>query len=621
MESRLLFVLGMIGMLLSDYLYAQYEDFEIFDEDDAMIIDHLKMLEEHPLDINTVTREGLAIFPFLNEMQIDTLLSNRPYRHLSEVASIISPDIFQALAPFITIKKRYRTPKGNVTTRLCAIPENMRGYREKYYLGSKYDLYGRIRFAMGDDITCGLLSHKDAGERSATDHYTGFVQWDSGHHRLIAGTYTLHYGEGLALSHGWYGGRSSYPIAPLKTTKWTGKSFLSSSENKGFAGIFWETIWGSRLILSGFYSHTLLDAIPADNRAGVTGLDRDGYHRTETEANRKDLLLKTAYGGSMVLRLNSRSRVGLSHIRSNYKPDFICDKQQYELFNVLHNRVNISSLYYDISLMHITMSGELALSSTRSIAQQYGFVLSDDKWSLGGKWWHIPNSYHAPDGQAFLNAAPAPHGIQGYYCGISGSVASGITFNGYWQIENRLWRSYFSELPTQKKWYFLQLAIRIDRETDIALHYRHALTELSRHALRFQYDKKISSRLSLQGRFENVFETLAHKEGINLYQDLKIRLLTAIYLQARYSSFQTADYDVRIYEYENDLPGCYSMYALYGRGNKCYLILRWQPAEFLTIWLKYRRLYFDGVETIGTGFAEIQGDIRRDIRVQVQFSF
>jgi hypothetical protein len=116
-------------------------------------------------------------------------------------------------------------------------------------------------------------------------------------------------------------------------------------------------------------------------------------------------------------------------------------------------------------------------------------------------------------------------------------------------------------------------------------------------------------------------ESLYQKEGINLYQDIKIELFNSLMVQGRYSSFQTADYDVRIYEYENDIPGCYGMVALYGKGNKCYLMLRWQPFKTISLWLKYRRLYFEGVENIGTGYSEITGDIRRDIRFQIHISF
>jgi hypothetical protein len=176
-------------------------------------------------------------------------------------------------------------------------------------------------------------------------------------------------------------------------------------------------------------------------------------------------------------------------------------------------------------------------------------------------------------------------------------------------------------MPEQKKWYFLQISWQYDRETEIVLHYRYAYTNLSRHALRFDYNKKISRGLFLRGRIEKVIESLQQKEGINLYQDIKIKLFNSLYLQGRYSSFQTVDYDARIYEYENDFPGCYAMSALYGKGHKYYIILSWQPFTAFSLRFKYRRLYFEGAESIGSGYALIPGDIRRDIRLQFYFTF
>jgi len=145
--------------------------------------------------------------------------------------------------------------------------------------------------------------------------------------------------------------------------------------------------------------------------------------------------------------------------------------------------------------------------------------------------------------------------------------------------------------------------------------------EQVRYKFRFQLDNRFGKKLQVRSRVEKVFLTYSFlfpdKQGINIYQDIKYQFSPFFSVQTRFSTFSTVDFDARIYEYENDIPGTFSTYPLYGKGNKWYLLLKYTPAEYLKIWFKYRRLYFDGVETIGSGDLEIKGDTRNDIRIQV----
>ena len=604
-----------------NFLYAQYEAFENFDEENTELIDHLKMLEENPLDINTVTREELVIFPFLTESEIDTILKYQPYTTIQDLASYLPGKSFKALSPFITFRESRNIVSGKLTSRMAFCPETMRGYSERVYLGSRYNFYNRIQFSFGENISSGFLSHKDPGESSFADHYSGFIQWRNKRLHLIAGFFSLQYGEGLVFSRSWFSSRGSYPLSPLKSAPWGGKAYLSSTEEAGLNGIYGQAFLTSRITVNGFYSKNILDAVPEQNGLGVTRLVTDGYHRTQTEILRKDLVQKTTTGAALIYHPVPALRIGIVQAWYNYTPDIITDKSEQEYINVWYNQSRITSLFKTFSFRNCIISSEFALSSPGALAHQYGLLFKENNWSAGGKWWHLPNAFSSPEGRAFLNSDCFPRGLEGFYIGLSGRLSADFNVNGYWQCEKDLWRSYYNPMPDERKWYFVQIKWDPGSENELEVHYRYSGTSLSRHVIRLSCKRGISRRFFMKTGVEKVFETLHQKEGINCYQDIQLNILKSFSLQGRYSSFNAIDYDARIYEYESDLPGAYAMSVLHGKGNKGYLILRWNPDKIFSLCLKYRRIYFEGVESIGSGYAEIPGDIRRDIRVQGTFSF
>jgi hypothetical protein len=111
------------------------------------------------------------------------------------------------------------------------------------------------------------------------------------------------------------------------------------------------------------------------------------------------------------------------------------------------------------------------------------------------------------------------------------------------------------------------------------------------------------------------------KAGINFYQDLYWQIGQSFDLYIRFSSFSTDDYDTRLYEYENDLPHVFSNFALYGQGRKWYVMLTAGLLSHIKVWLKYRRITFDDVRSIGSGLMKINGDMRQDLHFQVEYRY
>ena len=111
------------------------------------------------------------------------------------------------------------------------------------------------------------------------------------------------------------------------------------------------------------------------------------------------------------------------------------------------------------------------------------------------------------------------------------------------------------------------------------------------------------------------------QKGINFYQDFYWQITKKITGQIRFRSFNSDEYDSRIYEYENDLPGVFSNYALYGKGTKWYIMFSVKLSQNFRMLAKFRKIVYDGVDSIGSGLTSISGGKRQDIHVQLEFKY
>jgi hypothetical protein len=112
----------------------------------------------------------------------------------------------------------------------------------------------------------------------------------------------------------------------------------------------------------------------------------------------------------------------------------------------------------------------------------------------------------------------------------------------------------------------------------------------------------------------------AREEGTMLYEDAGIVPAGFCSLRLRVVLFGTGSYDSRLYEFEDDLPGTLSMPALFGRGDRWYLLLRMEAGKGRGLSVKYSRLERDDVRRIGTGPDELPGNSDERVGVQLDFT-
>ena len=107
-----------------------------------------------------------------------------------------------------------------------------------------------------------------------------------------------------------------------------------------------------------------------------------------------------------------------------------------------------------------------------------------------------------------------------------------------------------------------------------------------------------SNIIQIQSRAEWQFYTLDKEKsnGFLLFQEISYSSVDGRFTCSfRYLNFNTQDYDNRIYTYEKDVRYAFSIPAFYGKGNRFYLVLRYQISDGMLCRFKYSQTNYFGI--------------------------
>ena len=204
-------------------MYGLVSDEEDTDED---LLDEwydvMSGLADHPLDINTATREELELIPFLNDRQIEDICEyiyrydsmkttgelalieslDRPRRQLLEYI-VYAGDNRKETLPSVGNMMKYGR---HTLTATAKIPMYKRKGDINGYLGYPYKHWLRYDFGYRDRVRLGIVASQDAGEPmfadknpAGYDYYSLYMQLrKTGRiESLTLGRYRVAFGMGL----------------------------------------------------------------------------------------------------------------------------------------------------------------------------------------------------------------------------------------------------------------------------------------------------------------------------------------------------------------------------------------------------------------------------------------
>lgn len=620
---------------MEDFENTRWEDYE----------EDMEEMSQHPINLNTATREELSRFPFLSAQQVEDIQAYI-YRYggmksLGELAMIpsISWQQRQLLGSFVyistgnashfpTLQNIARYGKHELVG-MAKIPFYDRKGDVNGYSGYKYKHGVRYQFRYGDYVKLGFLGAQDAGEpfgggknKLGYDFYSFYLQvrklgrWKN----ITLGRYRLHEGLGLVLNNDFSFGKLSVlsSLAASSATQIRVHSSRSSANYLQGAAATYSILRG--LDLTAFFSYRQIDATLNDDGTIRTIL-KTGLHRTQSEIRRQDVASNTLVGGHINYRLGGWHVGATAFFTSFSRPLKPTKSQLYKRFAPEGDKFWNASIDYGFISHRWNIAGETATGDCGAIATLHSVsYLFSDKFSLLG----LHRFYSARYYSLFSNAFAEGSDVQdenGVYLGFNWMPAQRWRISAYSDFAHFAWPKYQTKTSTQSWDSQVNILYQPSRYYTLGARLRYkeragTRTDRCRCYVSMQR-KNWNARTSLDYVMSQKEErSQGYMVSENLgYQWRWLRLAGSL------GYFHTSDYESRIFIYEPGLLYQMSFGNYYGEGMRYALVARSEISSHLLLIAKLGITdYFDR-DHISSGYQEIASSSQTDLEIQLKWKW
>lgn len=570
----------------------------------------------------------------------------------------------------ISVKEVLKQGRSDVLIRYQQVLESVAGYNippdsaylkpGSVYLGTPQKLYLRYAFNAANRFRIGITAEKDAGEVFLKRTFGDSVEQLLGHRpafpdfisafayisnvgiikKAVVGDYHLEFGQGLTLWSGLTFGASSQTCQ----VKYFGRGIrpnTSANENRYFRGAA-VTLQKKDFEFTAFYSGKKYDAnlLPPDSSGirEVTSLQETGYHRTINEQEDKNSVTIKVYGGQLAFQ-HKRFRIGAVYYQTHLDHPIAASSKPYQLFNFHGDFLTNYGLNLNFNLKPISFFGEIAANPGGKPAGLAGIdAFLSDRFTMTLFYRNYPKDYHVLFASPFGKSSDAAN-ERGIYLGFNALLTKSLTLSGYADRYSFPWLKYHVDAPSQGGSYLLQMNELVNNDLSIYFRFRYNQNEQNftdstgyfsipvpdnRYEFRLEAAYVLNSFLLLRNRIEYVSfrEESVREPGIMVYQTLRFGKEKGSWQAIfRYALFNTDGWNSRIYTYENNALYTFSVPALYGHGERMYLLVRWSGIKNIKLWIRAATtIYFDR-QIISSGPEAIDGNHKSTITCELQWKF
>lgn len=655
-------------MLLIEELGAQHDgniDLTILQEEFAQ-------LAANPVVVNYASFEELTRIRLLSDFQIQSLINyiqkNGPVLSTYELQFVYGFDeeLVRLILPFIDLQSTERAIPADLSKKLASGKHQifMRTIRKfdkesetspdegtNQILGSPTKLYLRYDYRYKRKIRWGITAEKDAGEqffrginKNGFDFYSAHLQLNNfGFVKALSiGDYHLRFGQGLVLWSGFSFGKTSMPLDIKKRAAGI-TGYRSTDENRFFRGIA-TTLTHKNIDLSIFYSGKKIDANITEYDSTlnkvitVSSLQTSGDHSLPGLASDKDAVVEQVFGTNLTMNFN-KVKTGLTFAHTWLDTELSPPDRYYNQFYFRGKQLTHLSGDYQLLINRINLYGEAAYCFGRGWAILNGALFNlSSEFRLAMLYRNFEKEYFSFYGNAFAENSGIRN-EEGFYLGTEISPLADWKVSAYFDAYKFPWLRYLVTSPSSgTDWlikidYFpssqIKMYWKIKGESDVKdinedLPGITNQEEINRLNIRYHLSYITNPNL----RFRNRIEIARRKTGDSspewgyiIYQDILFTFRQLpVDIRARYAIFDTDSYNTRIYTYENDVLYSFSVPALFSKGTRSYLLVKYSPVNALSFWLKLSRTRFSN--KIPDGFnSVIPGNILSEIKFQIRYKF
>ena len=632
---------------MEDFEQTAWEDYE----------EELEELAQHPLNLNTATREEMEHLPFLTPSQVEDVQAYLHRYHgmktMAELALIPSISWYQRQLmnsffyiadetprqQFPSLKNILKYGKHEVMG-MVKVPFYERkgdGKGTDGYLGYKYRHGVRYQFRYGDYVKMGVVGAQDAGEPFGAgknslgyDFYSFYIQlkklgrWKN----ITLGRYRLHEGLGLILNNDFSFGKFSILSSFGRTMPSTIRVHSSRSSANYLQGAAATYSLMKGLDITGFVSYRKIDATLA-SKGGIKTILKTGLHRTYSEIAKQDVASNTLVGGNINYHHAGWHAGATAFYTSFSLPLTPNTSQLYKRFSPVGDQFWNASIDYGYISHRWNIAGETATGDCGAIATlntiSYQFT---DRFLLMA----LQRFYSARYYSLFSNSFSEGSAIQdenGVYLGVTWTPASRWNITAYSDFAYFVWPKYQTRESTQSWDNLVSVIFQASRCLALGGRIRYkdkagtttgrlrlyANLKTAKWFAKTSMDFAVNREASLM---ENEKGTISRGYMLNENLGTTWRWLR---LSGRFSYFHTQDYSSRIYVYEPGLLYQMSFGSYYGEGIRYALVARSEISHHLLVIAKLGCTNYFDRNHISSGKQEIAGSRQMDLEVQVKWKW
>lgn len=646
---------------------------EVFDPDNGevnseQLTQYLQELAAHPVNINNASVNDLLQVPGLNLKTARAIITYRsqekPFESVSELKEVsgIGRVTLQKVSPYVTVgrglelsKALYFDPKywGNdghfqVLSRYQQDIQKAKGYEEAPeeggYTGSRIKYYERLGYR-SDHLSINLTQEKDPGEQlrmpTKFDHQSYHIALqDNGKLKmLVAGDYSLSFGQGLVLWNGASFGKGSDVIGTVSRNGRGIHPYTSAQETNYYRG--GAVTYGGKLQVTGFYSHRPRSSsvISADT---MRYPGTDGYHRTTKEISQRDDIRQTLYGGHIQMELPF-GILGVTGYQTQFDKYIMASDQPYAKYD-FEGRSNAA-----FGINYTVLAGPAVVFGEAGRSQNGGYGLLTGLESAIGESTEMTLAYRKYQkefqsilGSGFGESSGGPKNEEGVYLGLQHTLNDKITLSAYVDQFRFPGARFGTAQPTQGYDWLGKVEVELASDLNFYIQARRKIKEdeykttdrYGREVRRLAQGKRGSIRANLKYwvnpkvRLRTRGEIIRNQQagaqselGYLIYQDMRLQLSDNLRIDGRLAMFDTKSYATRVYEFENDLLYVFGSQALYGKGQRMYVLLNYEPFDFLEFWGKFGITTYEDRQVIGSGLNQVVGDSKSEVGFEARLKF
>ena len=607
----------------------------LFDQSDMpgdieQLLLELEQLKQRKIPVNTATEEDLLLIPFLSADDVRSIIAFREaegqLRSAEQLETIIGAETARRVAPFLSFEplmlkkpeEKARISGSWYGRYFSEIPER-KGILSGKYRGDNYKLYNRLSLGYGGISFSGVME-SDIGEPEIDDFTSFSMAYDgSGSvERFIIGNYAVNLGQGLLFGQSRYFSKGVDPLG-VKLAGRRLKAYASSAEN-GFMQGAAAAFNLEPFTFTAFYSSNKVDASVKDGV--VTTIRTSGYHRTDSEIEHKDNVTEKVAGVNLLYTFGSgmaSGTVGGTWARYDYSVPL-------EDTGGEPGWHDMGSVEADLLIGKVNVFAEAALTGKKhnvSWIGGVGFPLTPDiRTVMAVRDYH--NIFFSPFAGAFAERADDAANEEGYYIGLEADILKNLHVGAYYDIFRFPELSSRYRLPStgdeSKIFLTWKQSPLLTAELLLQNQYKEEAKKLfdgsgleyympvpfTSNRARLDLIGKVSRMLTLKTRGEIKFVEGEYPDGGErsngwLFYQQAVLKKGPVAFKARYTEFDTDDYDSAIYVYEDDLPLVFTLKSYYGEGRAFFALLSYDLWKNFELTARYAKTWYDGRDTYSSG--------------------